>query len=59
MKTNKTAFIGEKPFTDSAEFSKFYERGAKAVNSKVRVSVNWFGDFTDPKKATKIANSAI
>jgi basic membrane protein A and related proteins len=58
-KNNKIGYIGGQVLADGLELSKFYEKGAHAINSQVEVSVKWTDSFTDLEKVTKITQSLI
>ena len=58
-KKNKIAFIGGQPNLQSQEVAKFFDKGAKSINPSITLSKTWVGNFTDEKKAKKLAESAI
>lgn len=58
-KKNKIAFIGGQPHQQSQEIAKFFEKGAKSINSSIHLSASWVGNFADEKKAKELAERAI
>ncbi|MDB9511793.1 BMP family protein [Kamptonema animale CS-326] len=58
-KTNKIAFIGGERVGELINTSKFYEKGAKATNSQVTVSISYVESWTDEVKAKQLTEAAI
>lgn len=54
-KTNKIAYIGADSYPHMQEKATLFERGAKATNPAIEVSVEWVGSWTDQEKAREIA----
>lgn len=58
-KTNKIAFIGGVPYPDMLEEAAGIERGARAVNPTIEVSIEWVDSWADPAKAKEIAQQQL
>jgi len=58
-KTNKIAFIGGARTGDIVNTAKFYEKGAKATNSEVVVTISYVESWTDEVKAKQLTEAAI
>lgn len=58
-KTNKIVYIGGEPYPHTQEQATLYERGAKAINPAIEVSVEWVKSWTDQAKAGEIAQTHI
>ena len=58
-KTNKVAYIGGEAYPHMLEQSVLFERGAKAVNPSVEVSIEWVESWSDQDKAKEIAQSQL
>ncbi|MGQ4647774.1 BMP family ABC transporter substrate-binding protein [Lyngbya aestuarii] len=57
--TRKVVMIGSMPIPDIVEAGKLFERGAKAVDPRIKVSVKWINSFANPDKAEKIASAMV
>ncbi len=57
--TNKIAYIGGQDLPVMQELATLYERGAKAYNPEIEVSVQWVGDWNNPDQAREIAQGLI
>ncbi|HAX80074.1 MAG TPA: BMP family ABC transporter substrate-binding protein [Cyanobacteria bacterium UBA11372] len=58
-KNNRVAYIGGEKYTSTAEEAIAFEWGAKAINPKVKVLINWVGSWLDEDKAKTVALSQI
>lgn len=58
-KTNKLAFIGGVDYPDPKINAEAFVKGAKSVNPKVEVSIEWVGSWSDVDKAAEIARAQI
>ena len=57
--TNKIAFIGGVPYPDLLEEAAGIERGARAINPAIEVSINWVDSWADPVRAREITQAQI
>lgn len=58
-KTNKVAFIGGVAYPAIQEQATLFERGAKAINPKVEVTIAWVDSWTDEVKTRQIAEAQV
>ena len=58
-KTDKVAYIGGEPYAHMREQAALFERGAKATNPEVKVSIEWVESWVDQDKAREIAKPLI
>ena len=58
-KTNRISFIGGVPDADLLEEAAGIERGARATNPAIEVSIEWVGSWTDPVRAKEIAQAQL
>jgi len=58
-KTNKVAFIGGVAYPSIQEQATLFERGVKATNPKVEVSIEWLDSWTDQVKAKQVAEAQV
>ena len=58
-KTNKVAFIGGIAYPAIQEQADSFERGAKATNPNVEVSIEWVDSWTDEVKTKELAEAQI
>ena len=57
--THKIAYLGGQDLPVMQELATLYERGAKAYNPEIEVSVDWVGDWNDPDHAREMAQGLI
>jgi len=58
-KTHKVGIIGGEPIPDIVDLVKLFERGAKATDAEIEVSIAWVNSWKDPQKAKLIAQEMI
>jgi basic membrane protein A and related proteins len=58
-KTNRVAYMGGEKYTSTEEEAIAFERGAKAINPKIKVLINWVGSWLDEEKAKTLAVKQI
>ncbi len=58
-KTNRIAYMAGEKYTSTEEEAIAFERGAKAINPKVTVLINWVGSWLDEDKAKTLALKQI
>ena len=58
-KTNKIAFIGGVPYPDLLEEAAGIERGARATNPEIEVSIEWVDSWADPARAREITQAQL
>jgi basic membrane protein A and related proteins len=58
-KTNKVAFLGGVDYAHMKERAMLFERGAKSINPKIEVQIDWLGNWTDKEKIKTIAQKQL
>jgi basic membrane lipoprotein Med (substrate-binding protein (PBP1-ABC) superfamily) len=58
-KSNKVAYIGGQPYAHIQEHAILFERGAKATNPQIEVSVEWVESWTDFETTRQISQAQI
>ena len=58
-KTHKVGMIGGQPVPGMVDLVKLFERGAKATDAEIQVSIAWVNSWKDPQKAKQIAQDTI
>lgn len=58
-RSHKVAFIGGQPFSNIVERSVLFERGARAIDPQIEVTVAWVGSWTDEARAAEIAQELL
>lgn len=58
-KTHKVGMIGGEPLLNIVDLVKSFERGAKATDADLQVSIAWVNSWKDPQKAKLIAEEMI
>lgn len=58
-KTHKVGIIAGEPIPDIVDLVKLFERGAKATDASIELSIAWVNSWKDPQKAKLIAEEMI
>lgn len=57
--TKHVAFLGGTENVNSREITSLFERGVRATDPTIQVTINWVGNFTDTLKAQQLAQAQI